>query len=142
MAKRLKILETHADLCALLDRWVIHQMKSVTGGLGYPRKSLDFAYIQSPASSIDPTGYAAEDHSDTDTAFDNLCRDDHELAAAIKMHYMAWTIPALIAQGYPVGPSQTYYDRLKRAHVWLESELRAVLAARKAKFIAETRKYA
>lgn len=133
MARRLKILESHADLCALLDRWVIHQMKSVTGGLGYPRKSLDFSYIQSPASSIDPTGYSAEDHTDTDKAFDNLCSADMCLAAAIKMHYMPWSIAALMGEGYPFSPDKTYYNRLVRAHVWLESELFRVLEERKSK---------
>lgn len=142
MARRLKILEAHADLCSLLDRWVIHQMKSITGGLGYPRKSLDFSYIQSPASSIDPTGYSAEDHGDTDQAFANLCSSDASLAAAIKMHYMPWTVVALMADGYPFNPSQTYYDRLKRAHVWLESELFRVLAERKSKNRENLRKYA
>lgn len=142
MARRLKILESHADLCALLDRWVIHQMKSVSGGLGYPRKSLDFAYIQSPASSIDPTGYAAEDHSDTDAAFASLCEADLHLAAAIKMHYMPWTVDALMGEGYPFSPSQTYYDRLKRAHVWLDAELWRVLAQRKAQQREMRRNYA
>jgi len=142
MARRLKILESHSDLCALLDRWVIHQMKSVTGGLGYPHKSLDFSYIQSPASSIDPTGYSAEDHGDTDTAFANLCDSDLKLAAAIKMHYMPWTIPALVHEGYPTAPLQTYYDRLVRAHVWMESELYRVLAERRAKLQETRRNYA
>lgn len=133
MARRLKILESHSDLCALLDRWVIHQMKSISGGLGYPRKSLDFAYIQSPASSIDPTGYAAEDHTDTDAAFAALCESDLKLAAALKMHYMPWTIPALLSAGYPSSPDKTFYNRLVRAHVWMESELYRVLSERRDK---------
>lgn len=134
MARRLRILDEYADLCSLMERWVIHQMKSVTGGLGYPRKSLDFSYIQSPASSIDPTGYSAEDHTDTDLAFENLCKADSELAAAIKMHYMPWAIEELVKAGYPFSPDKTYYNRLKRAHVWLGSELRQILAKRKEKY--------
>ena len=142
MARRLKILESHADLCALLDRWVIHQMKSVSGGLGYPRKSLDFAYIQSPASSIDPTGYAAEDHSDTDAAFASLCAAYLQLAAAIKMHYMPWTVMALMGEGYPFSPDKTFYNRLVRAHVWMESELFRVLEERKSKNRENFRQFA
>lgn len=142
MARRLRILDDYADLCSLLDRWVIHQMHSVAGGLGFPRKSLDFSYIQSPASSIDPTGYAAEDHRDTDKAFDSLCKADLELAAAIKMHYMPWSTKALIEEGYPFAPHQTYYDRLVRAHRWMESELNRVMVTRKAKNRDEFSQYA
>ena len=134
MARRLKLLDAHADLCSMLERWVIHQIHSLTGGLGYPRKSLDFSYVTSPASSIDPTGFSAEDHRDTEQAFQNLCEADQDLAAAIKMYYMPWTIRALEDAGYPVAPNQTYYDRLKRAHQWMESEMSSILATRRESF--------
>jgi len=123
MARRLRILDDYADLCALIDRWVIRQLQSVAGGLGYPSKSLDFSYKSSPASSIDPTGFCAEDHRDVERALDALADADRELFSAVKMHYMPWTIVALQANGHPFAPSQTYYDRLRRAHAWLKSEL-------------------
>jgi hypothetical protein len=131
MARRLKALDVHADLCSMLERWVIHTLQSVIGGLGYPRKSLDFSFVTSPASSVDPTGYAAQDYSDLESALDKLKDADVELFCAIKAMYMPWTIPALVAAGCKVAPHQTYYDRIKRAHVWLESEMAEQLYRRK-----------
>ncbi len=141
MARRLKILDSYSDLCSMLDRWVIHQLKSVAGGLGYPRKSLDFAYVTSPASSVDPTGYSAEDHAELEIALDSLAKEDGELFAAIKMHYMPWTIIALQGNGYPFAPHQTYYDRLKRAHAWLHSEMQGIMSLRKARNAEQYRQF-
>lgn len=131
MARRLKILDNYADLHSMIERWVIHTIQSCTGGLGYPRKSLDFSYVTSPASSVDPTGFAAQDFTDIEEAMQLLSDTDRELFAAIKMYYMAWTIPALTAAGFPFAPHQTYYDRLTRAHAWLQSEMQHTMNRRK-----------
>lgn len=130
MPRRLRILDEHADLCSLIERWVLYQFLSVCGGLGYPRKSLDFSYKSSPASSIDPTGYAVQDHRDIEAAMKKLAETDIDLYAAVKMYYMPWTIRGLQADGYPFAPDQTYYNRLQRAHRWLSSEMRDILHRR------------
>lgn len=127
---RLQCLDHYAELCELIERWVVHDLKAVTGGLGFPRKSLDFTFIQSQASSIDPTGYSAEDHRTVEASVMRLAEHDDELFAAVSMYYKPWTIIGCVARGYPRAPVQTFYDRLVRAHAWLASELRAELEKR------------
>lgn len=127
---RIQCLDHYSELCELIERWVVHDLQSVTGGLGYPRKSLDFAFVQSPASSIDPTGYSAEDHRTVEASVLKLAEHDDGLFAAVSMYYKPWTIIGCVARGYPRAPCQTFYDRLVRAHAWLASELRVEMEKR------------
>ena len=138
MARRLKLLDTHADLCALIERWA---QRSIDGPGGYPRVSLNFSSVTSPASSIDPTGCSAQDHRDIDAAMDKIAKADMELFAALKMYYMPWVIISFVHAGYPCAPNQTFYDRLKRAHVWLESELRQCIENRREQAKAYRKQY-
>lgn len=130
-APRLQCLDPYADLCELIDRWVVRDIKYITGSLGYPRKSLDFSFIQSPASSIDPTGYSAQDHGAIVVAVNRLAEEDEPLFAAMAMYYKPWTIPGFQERGFPRAPDQTFYNRLVRAHRWLQSELDCELRRRK-----------
>lgn len=120
---RIQCLDPYAELCELIERWVIYDLKAATGGLGYPRKSLDFSFIQSLASSIDPTGYSAQDHGALAAAVHLLADTDEKLFAAIAMYYKPWMIAGFEARGFPRAPDQTFYNRLVRAHAWLQSEL-------------------
>jgi len=121
--RRIQILDPYAELCELIERWVVYDIKRVTGALGYPRKSLDFSFKYSPASSIDPTGYCAEDHSDIASAVEMLAEIDGKLFAALAMYYRPWTIQAYEERGFPRAPDQTFYNRLLRAHSWLHAEM-------------------
>lgn len=130
MSRRLAILDRYSDLCKLIEMWVIHEVQSTAGSLGYPKKSPGFGEGQArQAGYVDPTGYSAWDHRAVARAIDKLAEHDAELFAAVKMYYMAWTVAPLVAQGFPFPPvrSQTYYDRLERAHAWLQSEWRIQL---------------
>lgn len=120
---RLKCLDHYAELVELIERWVIHDLKEASGGLGYPRTSLHVVNIQVIASSVDPTGYSAEDHRRVADAVQALGREDEKLFAAICMYYKPWMLAALVERGYPQAPSQTFYDRLVRAHRWIESTI-------------------
>lgn len=122
---RLKCLDPFAELCELIERWVIHDMEAASGGLGYPRRSLNAVNIRVLASSIDPTGYSAQDHRQVAAAVEALGAGDEELFAALCMYYKPWMLVALSERGYPQAPSQTFYDRLVRAHRWVQSELDA-----------------
>lgn len=127
MSRRLSILDRYADLCKLIELWVVHEMQATSGSLGYPKKSPGFGEGQArQAGYVDPTGFSAWDHRAVANAIDALSKHDQHLFAAVKMHYMAWTIPALIDAGFPFPPdrAQTFYDRLQRAHAWLDSEWR------------------
>lgn len=134
--QRLKCLDPFAELVELIERWVIHDLKYATGGLGYPSKSLDFTMIYSPASSIDPTGYSAEDHSEVASVVMSLAEVDGDLFAAVAMYYKPWMLQSLIDKGYPQAPSQTFYDRLVRAHRWLDSELSVKKSRRRLESVA------
>jgi hypothetical protein len=123
MGRRLKILNEYADLCSLIEKWVMHEMHKVTGSLGYPKKSAVFSLIIKGGEHQDPTGFNCKDFTDIAQVFERLCEQEHELGAAVKMHYMHWTILALQQSGYPFAPDQTYYNRLKRGHAWMYSEL-------------------
>jgi len=120
---RIQCLDPYAELCELIERWVVYDIKSATGGLGYPRKSLDFTMIYSPASSIDPTGYSAEDHGAVAKVVNTLSEADPKLFAAVAMYYKPWMIESFKERGYPSAPDQTFYNRLVRAHAWMLSEL-------------------
>lgn len=130
MSRKLSILDTYADLCKMIELWVMHELQSVSGSLGYPKKSPGFGEGQRiQAGYVDPTGFSAWDHRAVAQSIQNLGESDKDLFAAIKMHYMPWTVQELINIGHPFPPqrTQTYYDRLKRAHEWLNSEWRIQL---------------
>lgn len=130
MSRRLAILDRYADLCKLIEMWVRHELQATTGSLGYPRQSAGFGEGQArQAGYVDPTGYSAWDHRAVERSLNALAHAEPDLWAAVKMHYMTWTIPAMMSQGHPFPPrcAQTYYDRLTRAHAWLNSEWRIQL---------------
>lgn len=122
---RLKCLDPYTELVELIERWVMHDLEAASGGLGYPRRSLNAVNIRVLASSIDPTGYSAQDYRQVGAAVEALAPADPDLFAALSMYYKPWMLRALIDRGYPFAPSQTYYDRLVRAHRWVQSELDA-----------------
>lgn len=122
---RLKCLDPYAELCELIERWVIHDLEAASGGLGYPRRSFNAVNIRVLASSIDPTGYSAQDYSQVAESVEALSSADPDLFAALCMYYKPWMLASLIERGYPFAPSQTFYDRLVRAHRWVQSELDA-----------------
>jgi hypothetical protein len=114
MGKRIEL--NPAWLVSLLNQWALHDLRSQTGGLGYASGSSWMRGLKSsPASSIDPTGYAARDFRDVEAALDELRGSALNLWAALMMYYRPWAINAFRAEGYPFGNS-TYYDRLHRAH--------------------------
>ena len=130
MSRRLAILDRYSDLCKLIEMWVIHEVQATAGSLGYPKQSAGFGQGQvKQAGYVDPTGYSAWDHRAVERALENLARTDRDLYAAVQCYYMAWTIKDLLAEGFPFPPvrAQTYYDRLERAHAWLQSEWRIQL---------------
>lgn len=132
MSRRLAILDKYADLCKLIEMWVVHEIQATAGSLGYPRQSAGFGQGQRiQAGYVDPTGYSAWDHRAISRSIESLANTDKNLFAAIKMYYMAWTIKELSENGYPFSPAKTYYERLQRAHVWLDSEWRIQLKALK-----------
>lgn len=120
---RLKCLDPYTELVELIERWVIHDLHAASGGLGYPRRSLHVASIQVLASSIDPTGYSAEDHRHVAEAVEALGAAEEKLFAALCMYYKPWMRAALLQRGFPEAPNQTFYDRLVRAHSWVESTI-------------------
>jgi hypothetical protein len=130
MSRRLAILDRYADLCKLIEMWVIHEVQATAGSLGYPKKAAGFGEGQAKqAGYVDPTGYSAWDHRAVERAIDNLMKHDRDLYAAVQCYYKPWTAPGLLAAGFlfPSVRAQTYYDRLERAHAWLQSEWRIQL---------------
>jgi len=130
MSRRLAILDRYADLVKLIEMWVIHEVQATAGSLGYPKKSAGFGEGQArQAGYVDPTGYSAWDHRAVARAIDGLAVADRDLYAAVQCYYMPWTAPKLLDAGFPFPPvrAQTYYDRLERAHAWLQSEWRVQL---------------
>lgn len=114
MAKRAEIQP--AWLVSLLNQWAIHDLRSQTGGLGYASGSSWMRGLKSsPASSIDPTGYAARDFREVEQAMEHLRTSELNLWAALMMYYRPWVIKAFQEQGYPFQTS-TYYERLHRGH--------------------------
>ena len=125
MARRLQILERYADLCKMIELWVVHELQATTGSLGYPRKAPGFGEFQvRQGGYVDPTGFSAWDHRAVSASIEALAETDRDLFAAVKMYYMPWTVQGLVGDGFPFPPdrTQTYYDRLTRAHAWLHSE--------------------
>lgn len=105
-----------AWLVSLLNQWAIHDLRSQTGGLGYASGSSWMRGLKSsPASSIDPTGYAARDFRDVESAMEDLRENGLNLWAALMMYYRPWVVAAFQHEGYPFQTS-TYYDRLHRGH--------------------------
>jgi hypothetical protein len=125
-----------AWLVSLLNQWAIYDLRSQTGGLGYASGSSWMRGLKSsPASSIDPTGYAARDFRDVEAAMDDLRVNGVNLWAALMMYYRPWCVAAFQAEGYPF-QSSTYYDRLHRGH----SEVSVFMGAIKAKRAADLEK--
>jgi hypothetical protein len=121
-----------AWLVSLLSQWALHDLRSQTGGLGYASGSSWMRGLKSsPASSIDPTGYAARDFRDVEAAMQDLMQTGTNLWAALMMYYRPWVIEAFKREGYPFQTS-TYYDRLHRAHGEIATAMDRAREARKA----------
>jgi hypothetical protein len=117
-------------LVSLLNQWAIHDLRSQTGGLGYASGSSWMRGLKSsPASSVDPTGFAARDFRDVEAAMESLRTDEMNLWAAVMMYYRPWAVEAFRAEGYPFANS-TYYDRLHRAHTEVALLMNAIKAKR------------
>ena len=117
-------------LVSLLAQWAVHDLRSQTGGLGFASGSNWMRGLKSsPASSIDPTGFAARDFRDIETAMDELRVNGTNLWASVMMYYRPWCVDAFVAEGYPFQNS-TYYDRLHRAHSEVATTLNAMRDAR------------
>jgi hypothetical protein len=120
MGRRLEI--EPAWLVGLLSQWAIHSLRDETGGLGYASGSGWMRGLKSsPASSVDPTGYAARDFRGVDAAMDAMMRSHRDLWAAVTMYYKPWMVEAMRAEGYPFCTT-TYYTRLQTGHreiAWL-----------------------
>jgi hypothetical protein len=105
-----------AWLVSLLNQWALHDLRSQTGGLGFASGSSWMRGLKSsPASSIDPTGYAAKDFRTVESAMTELMQTGTNLWAALMMYYRPWVIDAFKAEGYPFQTS-TFYERLHRGH--------------------------
>lgn len=112
-------------LVSLLNQWALHDLRSETGGLGYASGSNWMRGLKSsPASSVDPTGYAARDFRQIEAAMKNLMETGTNLWAAVMMYYKPWCIPAFRAEGYPHNTS-VFYERLHRAHRHLSNYMDA-----------------
>jgi hypothetical protein len=121
MAKRIHL--EPGWLVSLLNQWALHDMRSQTGGLGFASGSNWMRGLKSsPASSIDPTGYAARDFRDINAAMEALMADGTNLWAAVMMYYKPWCVAAFKAEGYP-HQTTVFYDRLRRAHLALAAML-------------------
>lgn len=128
MGKRLEI--SPAWLVSLLNQWALHDLRSQTGGLGYASGSSWMRGLKSsPASSIDPTGYAVRDFRDVEAAMRELMEGETPLWAAVTMYYKPWVVEAFKTEGYPFGTS-TYYDRLHRAHAQIALVMGRIKARR------------
>jgi hypothetical protein len=109
-----------AWLVSLLNQWALHDLRTQTGGLGYASGSSWMRGLKSsPASSIDPTGFAARDFRDVEAAMEDLRNTGTNLWASLMMYYRPWCVEAFRAEGYPF-QTTTYYERLHRGHaeVW------------------------
>lgn len=103
-------------LVSLLNQWARHDLRTQTGGLGYASGCGWMRGLKSsPASSVDPTGYAARDFRQVEAAMQDLMQAGTNLWAAVMMYYKPWVIPAFKAEGYPHNTS-VFYERLHRAH--------------------------
>lgn len=128
MGKRIEL--NPAWLVGLLSQWVKHGLASELGHLGFASGSSWMRGLKSsPASCIDPTGFAARDFTDLENCLRELDEMDKPLMAAVLMYYKPWSIEGLKAEGYPFGDS-TYYHRLHRAHSILAASMDAIKEAR------------
>lgn len=115
-------------LVGLMSQWAKRQVPGHQ--LGYNSGSKWMMGLKaSPASSIDPTGFAARDFSDLEAVLESLMQDGLNLWGALMMYYKPWVVPAFQEQGFPFANS-TYYDRLHRAHTEVAASLNAMRAAR------------
>jgi hypothetical protein len=113
-------------LVGLLSQWAMHDLRTQTGGLGYASGSSWMRGLKSsPASSVDPTGYAARDFRDVEAAMDDLRHTGVNLWAAMMMYYRPWVVNAFRGEGYP-WQNSTYYDRLHRAHSLVALQMNAI----------------
>jgi hypothetical protein len=113
-------------LVGLLSQWAMHDLRTQTGGLGYASGSSWMRGLKSsPASSVDPTGYAARDFRDVEAAMDDLRQTGVNLWAAMMMYYRPWVVNAFRGEGYP-WQNSTYYDRLHRAHSLVALQMNAI----------------
>lgn len=128
MGKRLQI--EPAWLVSLLNQWSLHDLRSQTGGLGYASGSSWMRGLKSsPASSIDPTGYAARDFRDIEQSMERMRGTAVHWWAAVMMYYRPWCVNAFREAGYPFNDSR-YYDRLHRAHAKLAEWMDEIKAQR------------
>ena len=108
-------------LVGLMSQWALRELAVQDRTLGYPRKACGFSEKTTGGyNHSDPTAFQARDFTDLERALGQL-RDAHPAQmAAMMMYYKAWTVRALIEEGWPFGNS-TYYDRLHRAHAWVSA---------------------
>lgn len=119
-----------AWLVSLLSRWAARQVPGRQ--LGYASGSSWMRGLKSsPSSSIDPTGYAAEDYTDVEAAMKDLMETGTNLWAALMMYYKPWVIEHFKSEGYPFQNS-TYYERLHRGHAEIAATMEAVRIKRRA----------
>jgi hypothetical protein len=119
-----------AWLVSLLNQWAIHDLRSQTGGLGYASGSSWMRGLKSsPASSIDPTGYAARDFRDIERVIKELDALDRPMIAAVMMYYRPWVIRSFIEAGFPFNTS-VYYARLHRGHSQIAKRMDEIKAER------------
>ena len=123
MGKRLEL--NPAWLVGLLSQWALHDLRTETRGLGFASGSGWMRGLKSsPASSIDPTGYAARDFREVEEAMDWMRQEKQELWIAVNMYYKPWGVQAARDEGWPFANS-TYYERLHRGHAELVTFMNA-----------------
>ena len=127
MARRIEL--NPAWLVSLLNRWALREVPGRQ--LGYASGSSWMRGLKSsPSSSIDPTGYSAEDYTDVEAAMKDLMENGTNLWAALMMYYKPWVIENFKAEGYPF-QSSTYYERLHRGHAEVAATMERWRAARR-----------
>jgi hypothetical protein len=118
-------------LVGLLVRWALRDTPGrelgYASGCGWMR-----GLKSSPATAIEsPTGYTGLDVDECEKAMVWLHEAYQPLWASVMMYYKAWTIQALVAEGFPFGAgNKTYYNRLHEAHSKLASKLDEMQAIR------------
>lgn len=118
-------------LVGLLSQWALHDLRSQTGGLGYASGSSWMRGLKSsPASSIDPTGFAARDFREVEGAMRDLMRTRKELWAAVSMYYKPWAVEGFRKEGFPFN-DRLYWTRLHRGHELLAETMDAIRLSRK-----------
>ena len=126
MGKRIEL--NPGWLVGLLSQWAIRQIPGHQ--LGYASGSSWMRGLKSsPGSSIDPTGYAARDFTELESALEDLRNTQPFLLAAVMMYYKPWVVESFRAQGYPFANS-TYYERLHRGHANVAETMQRMRAMR------------